>query len=369
MCLRSRTHGSHGGDSSTSALLAVQRCFSSTALYHSADNEGTLADLISQYGSSSALAWLDTEKYKVWRPSQPIPSQNLRLCKVNANRIFHLRMGQPSRLLPSALEKPPCFIAFVIQPSTPSMVLRRPGPRSCPFKRCPWLVHYVMHIRRRYDPEHAIDVAGHNSTYKAICTREQGHVEVREVKRGEWDPVRAKPWRRDSAMERPQARVRLCSTLVQPWLDEEHRRYWLAVRNGKNSPAGIVEKLITTALRDLYANRGRSKGDPSYLVLHQEQVRQQASDAPSPLAEQRKDEYQYHSESAQQTSLPWAQHWGLEGQCAESDIQSGFRCGWTLKTTQFREQFDPNHKPMFICYPNNRFGFLSVGPLLMALRK
>lgn len=41
--------------------------------YHSADNEDALADLIAKYGNASSLAWLDTERYKIWRSSQPIP--------------------------------------------------------------------------------------------------------------------------------------------------------------------------------------------------------------------------------------------------------------------------------------------------------
>jgi hypothetical protein len=35
-----------------------------------------LADLIAQYGSSSSTAWLDTERYKIWRPSQPMPESD-----------------------------------------------------------------------------------------------------------------------------------------------------------------------------------------------------------------------------------------------------------------------------------------------------
>lgn len=41
--------------------------------YHSADNEDTLAELVAKYGNASSLAWLDAERYKIWRSSQPIP--------------------------------------------------------------------------------------------------------------------------------------------------------------------------------------------------------------------------------------------------------------------------------------------------------
>lgn len=32
-----------------------------------------LPELIAKYGTSSSTAWLDSERYKIWRPSQPIP--------------------------------------------------------------------------------------------------------------------------------------------------------------------------------------------------------------------------------------------------------------------------------------------------------
>ena len=36
-------------------------------------DKSSIAELVAQYGSSSATAWLEFERYKIWRPEDPIP--------------------------------------------------------------------------------------------------------------------------------------------------------------------------------------------------------------------------------------------------------------------------------------------------------
>ena len=36
-------------------------------------DKSTIADLVAKYGSSSTTAWLEFERYKIWRPSVNIP--------------------------------------------------------------------------------------------------------------------------------------------------------------------------------------------------------------------------------------------------------------------------------------------------------
>jgi hypothetical protein len=48
---------------------------SNTTGYQGLDQK-PLADLIAQHGSSSSTAWLDSERYKIWRPCQPIPESD-----------------------------------------------------------------------------------------------------------------------------------------------------------------------------------------------------------------------------------------------------------------------------------------------------
>ena len=47
---------------------------SSISYYPPTDSriKSTIADLVAHYGSSSATAWLEFERYKIWRPSRPI---------------------------------------------------------------------------------------------------------------------------------------------------------------------------------------------------------------------------------------------------------------------------------------------------------
>jgi len=90
--------------------------------YHASDIP--LADLVAQYGTASSTAWLDSAKYKLWRPSQPIPEstfqpvqgyirkgasesiRSLEICILIAiSRPCHYRLGQPTRILTSCSRK------------------------------------------------------------------------------------------------------------------------------------------------------------------------------------------------------------------------------------------------------------------------
>jgi hypothetical protein len=40
------------------------------------DIKTEIADLIAQYGSSSSTAWLESQRYHIWRPQEPIPESS-----------------------------------------------------------------------------------------------------------------------------------------------------------------------------------------------------------------------------------------------------------------------------------------------------
>ena len=81
---------------------------SNTTGYQGLDQK-PLANLIAQYGSYSSTAWLDSERYKIWRPCQPIPESDFTQPKATFNRppfpislfsrSIRLRLGQPTCLI------------------------------------------------------------------------------------------------------------------------------------------------------------------------------------------------------------------------------------------------------------------------------
>ena len=40
------------------------------------DIKTEIADLIAKYGSSSSTAWLEFQRYQIWRPEEPIPESS-----------------------------------------------------------------------------------------------------------------------------------------------------------------------------------------------------------------------------------------------------------------------------------------------------
>src|SRR5258708_7564930 len=40
------------------------------------NDKASIADLLAKYGSSSSTAWLEFNRYKLWRPSEPVPESS-----------------------------------------------------------------------------------------------------------------------------------------------------------------------------------------------------------------------------------------------------------------------------------------------------
>jgi hypothetical protein len=69
------------------------------------DDKAGIANLIAQYGSSSATSWLELARYKIWRPSVPIPQSSfLPIQGYLRSDPFVFAWGNPVVSDPSALE-------------------------------------------------------------------------------------------------------------------------------------------------------------------------------------------------------------------------------------------------------------------------
>ncbi|KAI9432301.1 hypothetical protein F5148DRAFT_1310037, partial [Russula earlei] len=58
-----------------------------------------IADLIAQYGSSPATSWLESGRYKIWHPDDPIPQSSFPPFKAISDPILMFCMGQVEQVL------------------------------------------------------------------------------------------------------------------------------------------------------------------------------------------------------------------------------------------------------------------------------
>ncbi|KJA25270.1 hypothetical protein HYPSUDRAFT_135050 [Hypholoma sublateritium FD-334 SS-4] len=373
--------------------------------YHSADNEDTLADLIAKYGNASSHAWLDTERYKIWRSSQPIPESAFTPAQGYFQREHYaFAWGNPLVSSPAALEKTArAFIAFAeasrLHPiwccvdHDLEAVLASPtlgwATMSCIYED----VLDPAHVVELIDPklEHHTPAAEH--LMKSLANAEKGHVAVHEVKYGTWKAAEREAVEAGIKESGVHSGIEFRTMAAKPWLDEEHRRYWISVVGviilSQSAPtswqvvkcisfhpstAGITEKLITTALKDLHSeHEERAKQTPSIAVVPAEtQAGAQIGATPSVPA----DDTRTLDRLAVSFGITAASHlhqghnlggWKVSVLSRTYKAVSGM--AGLQKVTLFRKQFEATEEPMFICYPANRFGFLSIGPLLLALRK
>ncbi|KIM41521.1 hypothetical protein M413DRAFT_445505 [Hebeloma cylindrosporum] len=260
--------------------------------YQGLEQTPSLADLIASRGSSSSTAWLESERYKIWRPSQPIPESEFPPAQGYIQRDpFVFAWGNPIVSSPATLEKTArAFIAFVeanhlrplwacVDQDLEKILANEPlgwVTVSCIYED-------VM------DPEHVIELfhpkhRGKELTHVAdelknhLLHAEKDMVEVYEVKSGDWTDadreaveLGIKEWKshKHGILE--------INSLPKlgPWTDEQHRRYWIARWQRKivgveilapTSPTswqiikcltfhhaseGTAEKLIYTALKAL----------------------------------------------------------------------------------------------------------------------
>ncbi|KDR77241.1 hypothetical protein GALMADRAFT_66474 [Galerina marginata CBS 339.88] len=367
-------------------------------------------DLIARYGNSSATAWLDSHRYKIWRPSQPIPESEFTPVQGYIQKDpFIFAWGNPLVSSPRALEKTArAFIAFAeashlhpiwscvdhdLETVLAGFALGWVTV-SCIFEE----VMDPAHVLDLANSEHAADVIG--DLAKNLHSAEIEHVEVDEVKKGGWNEKDRegvekgiKEWKAHKhGME-------LKTMTLNPWTDEPHRRYWVAKRHHKvlgvailsqTSPMswqivncltfrhaahGTSETLVYTALKDLYTEREEHirTATPASPVV------EPRTDARSPDSEENAPEAQLNR-TTNRLSVTF-------GIAASDHLEPGHNLsGWKVNvlsktyhavsgvmslnhTVEFTKEFGTEREPMYVCYPANGFGFMAIGALIIALRK
>lgn len=237
------------------------------------NDKSDIADLVAQYGTSSATAWLEFDQYKIWRPetADTVPQSSfLPVQGYMRKDPWVFAWGNPLVSDPSALE--PTALAFSkwvqshdLKPvwccvNDDLLKVLSSDPFNWSAVSC--IVEDVL------DPAHVVDLAEHEGTSAAREGNEsavkdlkknlrraaKAGVEVKEIDANDWteeDKVAVekgvKDWRKArhgiqlasvslsgyvSAIYEWLLMLGPTQTSMQPWLDSEHRRYWVARKDG-----------------------------------------------------------------------------------------------------------------------------------------
>ncbi|KAG6902724.1 hypothetical protein C0995_012388 [Termitomyces sp. Mi166 len=360
-------------------------------------DKAAIADLVAKYGSSSSTAWLEFDRYQIWRPTIKIPESEF----VPVQGYMHhdpyiFAWGNPLVSDPAALFSTAlAFKAWVDKQGLRLIwtCVDRDLEEVLAHHPFEWSVVHCIY-EDMIDPAHVIDLARpdvegreHDSRStvkdlkKNLRRAQRAEVYVSEVLADEWTPEDKKAveqgiieWRKS------RSGVQIASTTLEPWLDSRHRRYWLARHAGKpvgfliltpihnhswqiknavsfpTAPRGTSETLIYTALSDLY--------------------RENPTPAPTPGSTQPSLRIQNHERTTVTFGITASEHMrpvqnlsGWKVTLLATIYGKVASVAGLLRRGEFRKKFGSEHEPMYVCYPQEGFGLDGVNTLLKLLRK
>ncbi|KAH7909510.1 hypothetical protein BJ138DRAFT_1010655 [Hygrophoropsis aurantiaca] len=383
-----------------------------------------LADLIANYGNSTSTAWLEKERYRTWRPS-PSPTSKSSFPPVQGYLEANgwvFAWGSPIISDRSALK--PTAEAFIRWVSSQDL-----RPVFCCvdveleeiLAGMGWSTVSCIN-EDVIDPEHVIeltmggeDVEVNNGTTgmvkdlkKNLRRAERANVQVEEVKREDMgDEVKKELAEGIEAWKKSRSGLQLAATSFDPWLDFEHRRYWVArvdtkavgiiiltpvqdsyvIKNAVSfpkAPKGTSEALIFTALKDLRDER--ASGNTDDVDQTDRQADQGQSQSQNNGAAEDSDKAQQeasHRRDSRTGHMSVTFSISAAGDLKPTKNVSGWKFTWLNKTysnvsqgtgllnrSDFRSKFDSEREPMFVCYPTeDGFGLDGIETLLKLLRR
>ncbi|KAL1676967.1 hypothetical protein EV122DRAFT_252875 [Schizophyllum commune] len=392
-------------------------------------DKASIAELVAQYGSSSATAWLEFSRYKIWQAPAPMGGSSFPPVQGFMRQgpwIF--AWGNPLVSTPAALEATArafvqyaagarvvwacvdhameevlgeklgwstvhCIYEDVVDPRRVIEVVEAPEKKT---KRL------VTNAKGKEDREHDEIVRDLKKNLrraeKANISIEEAHGDLKEADREAIEKGVA-DWRKH------RHGLQIASTTLQPWLDQEHRRYWIA-RDAKGKPIGIL--ILTPVHNHLHSDHKHDDSiphpehpeHPSHSFKHPEhapcvayQIKNAVSfpDAPKGTSEKLiysmlcdLDAEQNRRDKAGEKHDRITVTFGISA--ADKMSATHHLGGWKVtalsktyakiaKATglinrlEFRRKFESIHEPMFVCYPEDGFGLDGVKALLRALKK
>ncbi|KAI0027885.1 hypothetical protein K488DRAFT_22427, partial [Vararia minispora EC-137] len=366
-----------------------------------------IASLIAEYGSSSSTSWLEFSRYKIWRPTVPIPessfvpvqgylraepyifawgnplvsdkaalaptaaafwewarSQNLKLIWCCVDDDLEAVLGKDPRFGWAALS---CIVEDVLDPAA------------------------VVGLAQSTGNDGKSEIKDFK---KNLRRAERENVTTREMRCLDWTPEQKKEvedgilaWKKAKA----KTGLQLASTSFQPWLDFEHRRYFIAEHEGH-----IVGILILSQIHhDQYQIKnqamfpGAPRGTSEWLIYNSMQIL--SNEDGCMLWEQHDSSHEHESSSSSSEDGSPERHsrasvtFGITASehITPVDNLSGWKISW-LSTTynkvvgstgltrrgDFRSKFHTEHQRMYVCYPAKQgFGLDGVSKLIKALRQ
>ncbi|KAI9441276.1 hypothetical protein H4582DRAFT_2110228 [Lactarius indigo] len=362
-----------------------------------------IAELIAQYGSSSATSWLEFARYKIWRPSVPIPQSSFPPVQgYLRSDPFVFAWGNPIVSDPAALEATSLRPIWLCVDGQMEQVLGGQGSKFA-WSALSCIVEDFLDPRSVVELAHSHGGGSEVKDFKKNLRRaERENVRVREVQPDQWtDAMKHQVEEGIANWKKSKTGIQIAS----PWLDFEHRRYWIAEKDSNivallvlarihhkqyqiknaasfpNAPRGTSEEIIYPR-DDRSARRGRVARKIEENSGHSRSQSVDSGRSDSPL----------RSDSSSGKASPTGiRHGGVavtfgitaSDSLTPVDNLSGWKITWLSKTYNkvigltgltrrgdFRNKFHSQHMPMYVCYPADEgFGLDGVNKLIKCLRQ
>ncbi|KAH9973786.1 hypothetical protein BGW80DRAFT_1437127 [Lactifluus volemus] len=243
--------------SDSSVSQSPQSATSDVEADQATGDKAGIADLIAEYGSSAATSWLEFARYKIWRPTVPIPHSSFPPVQgYLRSDPYVFAWGNPVVSDPAALEATcAAFIDWAKSQNLRAIWLcvddqmeKVLGGQGSKFA---WSVLSCI-VEDYLDPRSVVELA-HSSgggsevkDFKKNLRRAQrANVRVREVQPDQWtDSMKRQVEQGIVDWKKNKTGIQIASTSFMPWLDFEHRRYWVAEKD-----SDIVAILVLTSIR------------------------------------------------------------------------------------------------------------------------
>jgi len=400
-----------------------------------------IAELIAKYGSSSATSWLEFGRYKIWRPSVPIPQSSFTPVQgYLRSDPFVFAWGNPIVSDPAALEATcTAFVEWAKSQKLRAVWLCVDGQMEQVLggtsSKVGWSVVSCI-VEDFLDPRSVVELAhshGGGSEVKDfkknLRRAERENVQVREVQPDQWtDAMKHQVEEGIASWKKSKTGIQIASTSFQPWLDFEHRRYWIAEKDSNivailvltsinhhqyqiknavsfpNAPRGTSEMIIYRAMSDIQdegtsSDDSDGKSEDEALVWTDtdievaRKIEQNSSHSRSQSADSRGSGSPSRSDRSSGKSTPHspvrrggvAVTFGITASDSLTPVDnlSGWKITWLSKTYNkvigltgltrrgdFRNKFHSQHMPRYVCYSAEEgFGLEGLNKLIKCLRQ
>ncbi|VDB91360.1 unnamed protein product [Peniophora sp. CBMAI 1063] len=405
-------------------------------------DKADIAGLIAEYGSSSNTSWLEFSRYKIWRADKDIEGSSFRPVQgYLRSDPYVFAWGNPLVSDPAALDET-CYqfwkwcknrklkLIWCCADGEMEKVL---GKNS----RFGWSTVSCI-VEDMLDPKAVVELAKSTGSgaevkdfKKNIRRAERAGITVREIKWDAWTDTQKKEVEEGVAAWKKHKKsansMQIASTSFQPWVDAEHRRYWVSEHQGKivglvvlsrihhdqyqiknhaafpNAPHGTSEYLIYQAM-DALNSESDEPGTNGTLFWEQNSsghghdgtAPSEASSAViSPSASQsghtssnqaERPDKTYAEEDATSDQLRRVSvTFGITAseELIPVDNLKGWRVSFLTKTYNtiishtgitrrgdYRSKFHTVHLPMYVCFPRKQgFGVEGATKLIKCLRQ